>query len=213
MLKGEIILQERGAKSGQTGELLSTSLAFWEHVPLALGFPFSDCIKKSLEKVICWPLLYLFCTSGVDLVIYHSANVSGILWRDFWGVFKLPTGQAVYCRFHVLHGLTRDKRNTEPLPFSTPIFCLLLLLYNNKKKKSYFWRKVKLPLSIVLRFLLGQPVHLLKLCSYSGCFEYWCIQRFRDLLGFVQLVAWLMLCESQRRALFGSWLLNDSLCL
>jgi len=40
VLKGEIILQEIGAKSGQTGELLSTSLTLREHVPVALGFPF-----------------------------------------------------------------------------------------------------------------------------------------------------------------------------
>ena len=80
MLKEEIILQEIGAKSGQTGELLSTSLALREHVPVALGFPFFRLYKKkSLEKVICWPVLYLFCTSGVDLVIYHGANVSEIL--------------------------------------------------------------------------------------------------------------------------------------
>ena len=132
----------------------------------------------------------------------------------FEGLYKLPTGQAVYCRFHVLYGLTRDKRNTEPLPFSTPIFFLLLLLYNNKTKKSYFWRKVKLPLSIVLRFLLGQPVHYLKLCSYSGCFLYGCVQRFRDLLrggswfcatGRVTI----MLYALRRRASFGSSLLNE----
>ena len=49
MLKGEIILQEIGAKSGQTGELLSTSLALRENVPVALDSLFSDCIKKSLE--------------------------------------------------------------------------------------------------------------------------------------------------------------------
>ena len=80
MLKEEIILQEIGAKSGQTGELLSTSLALREHVPVALAFPFCRLyIKKILEKVICWPVLYLFCTSGVDLVIHHGANVSEIL--------------------------------------------------------------------------------------------------------------------------------------
>ena len=131
--------------------------------------------------MICWPLLYLFWTSGVDLVIYHSANVSEILWRDFWGLYKLPTGPVVHCCFHVnvLHGLTRDKRNTEPLPFYTPIFFLSLLLYNNKTKNSYFWRKVKLPLSIAVRFLSGQPVHFFKIVLLL----YWCVQRFRDLLG------------------------------
>ena len=122
----------------------------------------------------------------------------------FEGLYKFPTGQALHCRFYVLHGLTRDKRNTEPLPFSTPIFFLLLLLYNNKTKNSYFWRKPKLPLSTVLRFLLGQPVHYLKLCSCSRCFEYWCVQSFRDLLGdgscFEQLVAWHLIYALRRRA-------------
>ena len=50
MLKGKIILQEIGAKSGQTGELLSTSLALREHVPVALVLPFSDCIKKIFRE-------------------------------------------------------------------------------------------------------------------------------------------------------------------
>lgn len=48
MLKEEIILQEIGAKSGQTGELLSTSLALREHVLVALGFPFFRLYKKKI---------------------------------------------------------------------------------------------------------------------------------------------------------------------
>ena len=46
----------------------------------------------------------------------------------FEGLYKLPTGKAVHCRFHVLHVLTRDKRNTEKLPFSTPIFFFLIIV-------------------------------------------------------------------------------------
>ena len=50
MLKEEIILQEIGAKSGQTGELLSTSLALREHVPVALGFPFCRLYIKKIFR-------------------------------------------------------------------------------------------------------------------------------------------------------------------
>ena len=78
MLKGEIILQEIRAKSGQTGELLSTSLALREHVPVALGFPFFDCMKKIFKESDLLATFVPLRTGGVDLVIYHSANVSAI---------------------------------------------------------------------------------------------------------------------------------------
>lgn len=123
------------------------------------------------------------CTGGIDLVIYHSGNVSEILWRDFWGALQIANkssrAQPLPCS-SCFNALQTQYWTTSVL--YVHIF-LLLLLYNNKTKNSYFWRKVKLPLSIVLRFLLGQPVHYLKLYSYSGCIEYWCVQRFRDLLG------------------------------
>ena len=59
----------------------------------------------------------------------------------FEGLYKLPTGQAVYCRFHVLYGLTRDKRNTEPLPFSTPIFFYYCYYIIIKQKSLTFEEK------------------------------------------------------------------------
>ena len=78
MLKGEVILQEIGAKSGQTGELLSTSLALKKQVPVALGFPFLDCMKKIFRKTDLLATFVPLRTGRVDLVIYHSANVSAI---------------------------------------------------------------------------------------------------------------------------------------
>ena len=194
------------AKSGQTGELLSTSLTLREHVPVALGFPFFRLHKKkSLEKVICWPVLYLFCTSGVDLVIYHSANVSEILWRDFWGTLQIAdrSGRVLPLPCSSWFNAWQTQYWTTSVLYAHIFFIIVTI-----------WRKVKLPLSIVLRFLLGQPVHYLKLCSYSGCFLYGCVQRFRDLLGDG---SWfcatgrvtIMLYALRRRASFGSWLLNE----
>ena len=45
----------------------------------------------------------------------------------FEGPYKLPTGQAVHCAMFFMDGLTHDKRNAEPLPFSTPIFVFIIV--------------------------------------------------------------------------------------
>ena len=73
MLKGEIILQEIGAKSGQTGELLSTSLALKKQVPVALGFPFLDCMKKIFRKTDLLARVARFTAQG-KLVLQQVTN-------------------------------------------------------------------------------------------------------------------------------------------
>ena len=62
------MLQGMGAKSRQTGELLNTSLALREHVPVALGFSFSECIKKILRESDLPVTSVPLCTGGVDLI-------------------------------------------------------------------------------------------------------------------------------------------------